>query len=251
MRVTVLPTAEAPVPADLHWKRQIAVVIDVLRATTVMATALDHGATAIHVAPTPEAARELAATLSGALLGGERGARRLPGFDFGNSPLEYAPSQVAGHPIVMTTTNGTRALQAAQEAAVLFTACFRNLPRVLQGILLAQDRPGVPAGVLPERELTILCAGTHDQVSIDDAGCAGMLIADLVAAGVPVETNDFGQMCRLLYLAHRSNVEGLLRSSSHGQHLLAMDLGADLALAAVVGDLDVLPRWDGTRLVSR
>jgi 2-phosphosulfolactate phosphatase len=222
-------------------------VIDVLRATSVIATALANGAAAIHVAATPENARELAAGLPGALLGGERGARLIPGFDLANSPREYTHAVVAGRPVVMTTTNGTRAVHYARGAAALVTASFRNLPAVVAAVLgeaAAFARSGVAM------ELTILCAGTHDQVSIDDAGCAGMLLTQLAAAGVPVETNDFGHMCRLLYLAHQDNLQGLLRTSRHGQRLLDLDLGADLALCATVGDLDVVPRWDGTRLVA-
>jgi len=98
----------------------IAVVIDVLRASTTIITALAHGAAGVRPALTTEQARELAAG-SGAgpamLLGGERGGLRIDGFDLGNSPLEYAPARVAGRRIVITTTNGTAALDACGAAA--------------------------------------------------------------------------------------------------------------------------------------
>lgn len=247
MRITVLPTAEALPPAGHDWSRQIAVVIDVLRATSSMSAALHNGAAGIYMAADPDAAKALAGALpGGALLGGERGAKLIPGFDLGNSPRDYTRQRVEGRNIVMTTTNGTRAMQAASGAATLYAMSFRNLPTVLHAILGAI---GARQGG-PDQELTIVCAGTHDQVSIDDAGCAGMLLVELATAGVPVEANDFGHMCRLLYLAHQANLEGLLRTSKHGQLLLGMDLGPDLALCATVGDLDVLPRWDGSKLVA-
>ncbi|MCX7429756.1 MAG: 2-phosphosulfolactate phosphatase, partial [Planctomycetia bacterium] len=111
----------------------IAVVIDVLRASTTIVTALAHGATGVRPVLTVEVARALAAGFgsgsgsdSGVLLGGERGGLRIDGFDLGNSPLEYARARVAGRRIVITTTNGTAAVDACTAASEVLIGAIVN-----------------------------------------------------------------------------------------------------------------------------
>ncbi len=103
----------------------IAVVIDVLRASTTIATALAHGAVAVRAVPTVDEARRVA--LAGAaLLGGERGGLPIAGFDLGNSPREYTPERVAGRKLVITTTNGTAALAACGAAREIVVGAIVN-----------------------------------------------------------------------------------------------------------------------------
>ena len=89
----------------------VAVVIDVLRASTTLIQALASGATAVYPVAEVDEARELAEAFRGerVLLGGERGGRPIPGFDLGNSPCEYTPEVCRGARVIFTTTNGTRA----------------------------------------------------------------------------------------------------------------------------------------------
>lgn len=103
----------------------VAVVIDVIRASTTITTAVANGAASVFPVESVERARERASSLGqGTLLGGERGGIRIEGFDLGNSPREYTPERVAGHQIVFTTTNGTAALAACHEAAVVMIGCL-------------------------------------------------------------------------------------------------------------------------------
>lgn len=195
--------------ADLSGR--IGVVVDVLRASTTLVTALEAGARRIVPVETVEEAREVARILregreeaaaafeqfraatgaaqremglaTGAagegwapggevLLGGERRGERIEGFDLGNRPEEYVRDRVEGRVLVFTTTNGTRALRRAGSAAEVWVGCFRNLRAVAEGVGRA-ERPPV-----------IVCAGRQGRVSLDDALCAGHLVRRLVEAGV-------------------------------------------------------------------
>ncbi len=128
-----------------------AVVIDVLRATSTVPTALANGALfALARADVDEAFAERAALEregTAALLGGERGGNKLPGFDAGNSPLEYGPARVGGKAVVLCTTNGSPALEACSRAAALFAASFLNAGATVRRLV----RSAAP--------VTLVCAG--------------------------------------------------------------------------------------------
>jgi 2-phosphosulfolactate phosphatase len=148
---------------------RVAAVIDVLRATSTIVEALANGARSVFPAANLEEAMRLAQTLGRkeVLLCGERRARRIEGFDLGNSPLEFTSDTVSDKLVVMTTTNGTPALVAGGTADRCLVASFLNLSAVAKE--LAQvDAP-----------IVLLCAGREGRFSLDDALCAGALIREL------------------------------------------------------------------------
>ena len=142
------------------------VVFDILRATTSMITALEHGAAEIHPVRTIEDALALKARMPHAVLGGERHGELIAGFDVGNAPHEYVA--MAGRTIITTTTNGTIALRACEGAQ-----------RVLVGALLNLD--ALAAALLAEKpeHVLLVCAGTFADLALEDAYAAGALIAQL------------------------------------------------------------------------
>ena len=142
------------------------VVIDVLRASTTITTALQHGAAEVIPCLTVEEARQLSGQRPGSLLGGERGGKPLPGFDFGNSPAEYAAERVADKTIVFTTTNGTKAM----------TRCMGS-GRILIGAIV--NRAAVCRAVAEDERVDIICAGTDGEFSMDDALGAGAMVSQL------------------------------------------------------------------------
>src|SRR5437764_4244443 len=144
----------------------VAVVIDVLRATTTMIYALAAGCTCVRPCAEVEEARELAGGMRAGrvLLGGERGGKPLPGFDLGNSPREYTGKLCKGCTLVLTTTNGTRALLRAAEAARTLLAGFVNYSAVCEQ-LRQETRP-----------IHIICAGTEGDVTLEDTLLAGALV---------------------------------------------------------------------------
>src|SRR5207248_6873466 len=102
------------------------IVIDVIRATTSLAVMFDQGATRILVAGTVEQAREAAQKLPGRLLCGERNVQPVPGFDYGNSPVQFSQVDLTGRELIMTTTNGTRAFYACPSHAACLAGSFYN-----------------------------------------------------------------------------------------------------------------------------
>src|SRR3954452_13175887 len=139
------------------------VVFDVLRATSSMITALEHGAAEIHPVCTIEEAFAAKERMPDAVLGGERHGDPIAGFDIGNSPLEYR--DFAGRAIVSTTTNGTIALRACDGAREVLVGAILNLQAVAEHI-----RASAPSRVL------LVCAATFDSFALEDAWAAGRLV---------------------------------------------------------------------------
>lgn len=219
----------------------IAVVIDVLRASTTIATALAHGAAAVRPVAGIEEARGLAAVLgAGTLLGGERGGVRIPGFDLGNSPLEYTPDRVAGKTIVITTTNGTAALHACREAREILVGALVNRTAVADEVRrLAGD--SVP--------VHLVCAGTGGEITAEDVLAAGAIL-DAAAAG-SVEALDESAREAVAFFRRvaaavdvQSGLVAEFRRSPGGSNLVDLGMEADLPVAAAIDSLAVVPRLD-------
>jgi 2-phosphosulfolactate phosphatase len=157
-------------------KGGLAVVVDVLRATTVMVDALASGCEAVIPCGEIDEAKAVAAALppGTVLLAGERQALPIPGFDLGNSPAEFAPGLCLGKTVVMTTTNGTRAVLASLDAERVYIAAFTNLRATSEEIsvqFLKKDH-GHP--------VHIICAGTEGYISLEDSLLAGALTSQIV-----------------------------------------------------------------------
>jgi 2-phosphosulfolactate phosphatase len=212
-------------------KGKVIAVIDVLRVSTTIAYAHANGCERIVPVESVEAASKLSASLDKTvtLLGGEREGRRIDGFDLGNSPLEYTQDVVEGKNIILSTTNGTRAITKAREADEIIVAAFVNMSPVLEHIGRAGDKP---AG--------ILCAGKQGRFALEDAVCAGMMIDRLGAQG-EVELDDAGVAARLLYLDHKDDIPGLVRNCEHGKYLESLGFVDDLSACAAVDSLNTLP----------
>jgi 2-phosphosulfolactate phosphatase len=149
----------------------IYVVIDVIRATTTFAVVFDQGAARVLVAETVEQAREAAQKHPGLLLCGERNVQPLPGFDYGNSPVQFSQLNLAGRELVFTTTNGTRAFYACPESSTRLAGCFYNAQAVTaRALALAKEHNG---------NISLVCAGELNYFALDDAVCAGYLALEL------------------------------------------------------------------------
>jgi len=203
-----------------------AVVIDVIRATSTIVEALANGARAIYPTVSTEEAIRLANSLGreDTLLCGERKGLKVEGFDLGNSPLEFSGDRVGDRRLVMTTTNGTRAFAAAQNAELVLVAAFLNLGAVV-------GRVAVLGG-----DLAIICAGKEGRFSLDDALCAGLLLRGLLEATEdgrhgPAVLNDASRAALSLTASFQLDVE-LLRRTSAGAALVEVGLGDDLLLCA-------------------
>ena len=212
-----------------------AVVIDVLRATTTIITALERGCPAVLPVELPEEAIELARKFGrdSHLIGGERKGLKLDGFDLGNSPHEYTREAMAGRKVILCTSNGTGAIKqaAAAQARPLYLAALLNAPAVARNLLQA----GNPA--------TLICAGRGEAFALEDALCAG-LITEQVLKHRGWKGTDAARSAAALW-AHfgRTKIAAGLAGTDHGQYLSSIGFGEDLTLAAQVGGSDLIPVW--------
>lgn len=239
MRVDVYPSVLNIPPAE-ELEGRVAVAIDVLRATTTICTALANGADTVVPVLTPEEARQVAADNPDRmfLLGGERKSVLIPGFHYGNSPLEYTESRVKGRPILFTTTNGTRAIRRAAGADRVYIASFLNAPAIARELLRL------------DKDVAICCAGTHDQFSLEDTGCAGAILEFLGGPDAALELNDMGQVARDLFRRYDGRLADLLHLSEHGQNLLKLGLQEDLLFCAQLGTSTLLPRFTEGQVIA-
>lgn len=230
MNIEVLPSAGSPILPNLEDK--LVIVIDVLRATSTMVTALANGCQAIVPALFPEEAMEKRLMLPGALLGGERQAVRIEGFDLGNSPFDYVPEKIGGKRVIMTTTNGTRAIRAAEGAQTVWMASFLNLQSIVHSIYRRFEEKRSLMGIV------IFCAGTEDRFDLPDTLCAGMLIDTL---GEDVQLNDLGEAAKILYRSVQDDLVNVIRNSQHGRRLVELGYERDVIYCATPNVLPIVP----------
>jgi 2-phosphosulfolactate phosphatase len=228
LRVHLLPSLVEQ--ADLAGRT--VVVIDVLRATTTICHALAAGATAVVPCLEIDEARATAGQVSGpVVLGGERKGLRIEGFDLGNSPTEYTPASVGGRTVVFTTTNGTRAMHRAAQAAEVLIGAFANRGGLIREL---RSRGGVD----------LLCAGTHGAITAEDCLLAGAVVDGL--ADEARELNDQARLARDAWRTVRGggSLAAALRECQGGRNLIAEGFDADIDTAAVLDRFDFVPRLD-------
>ena len=207
-----------------------ALVIDVLRASTTMITALGHGAACILPVGDLDEARRRAADLGhGALLAGERGGDAPPGFDLGNSPLEFTRERVAGRTIVMTTSNGTRALAAARGAAAVGVAALVN---AAAATAWAQGHGG---------DIVLICSGELGQPSLEDSVCAGLLAGRLARALPDAVLTPAAEEARALAEGYAKDVSRLAQDAPHARSLERKGRAQDLAVCLALDASAVVP----------
>lgn len=212
-------------------------VIDVIRATSTICQALAAGYERVFCAAEVEEARALREALGEGVLGGERNAVRIPGFDFGNSPREY--DDAIAEMVVLSTTNGTRAVvAAAQRCERVFVASLLNLSAVVEAAREAGD------------DVVVVCAGVQGALALDDAFVAGRIVELL-----GWERTDAAEAAARL-VSTWSGAEEAFRASKSGRNLMenAPELEPDIPFCARESVLDVVPRLvamrDGAAEVS-
>jgi len=240
MRVDVAFSPLGLGPQDVQGRTVF--VVDILRATTAMCAALYHGARAlIPVASTEEALR-LAQTIGSAdvLLAGEKNSVRIPGFALGNSPLEMTGQAVKGKTLIVTTTNGTKALLAAQGAAAVYAAAAANLT-------LAGER--ARRALEEQHDILILCAGRESAFGLDDAYCAGRLAVAALGGRKPRRgLNDAALASLDLVRRYGENWQRPLSYSRAGRELVRLGFRDDVLDAARVDAYPVLPQFHERRV---
>ena len=211
--------------------RYVCVVVDVLRASSSLVVLLERGVEEVLLAGSIGEARRLARQAAGPnyLLCGERGGLPPHGFQYGNSPVEFAGLELAGRRAILCTSNGTRALARAAAA-----------PLVLVGALLnatAVGRASVEAAGARGLGVAVVCSGDEggSAFSLEDALGAGAIVDAIVGLGreTPrLELSDAALAALTIYRAHQGQEQAALRATSHARHLEALGLGEDLSFCA-------------------
>lgn len=215
MNIRVFSTAQEAQAADITGCT--AVVIDVLRATTVIPTALHRGARSIIPVVSPDEAFRYRQEHpdENVLLGGERNMRLIEGFDLDNSPHSFTSQIVNGRSIVMTTTNGTLALNAAKKAKITYVVSFANIKKSLEKIIASKS------------DVTIICSGTNGNFSLEDGLCTGLIVDKLFNLG-NYKATDLALALRLTYLASVKDIKAAAFDGEHCMRLIKNGFGSDV-----------------------
>ncbi len=214
------------------------VVLDILRATSTIVTALYNGAAEVIPIQEYEEALTLVRSVGRnvCLLGGERKGYKIEGFDLGNSPSEYTKERVEGKKVILCTTNGTKAIKTFQSASEVLIGSYLNIDRLV--------------GYLTEnpQDTTLVCSGREGNLSLEDLVCAGMIIR-LVSEAVAAEMTDAAMVA--LYTTKqnsRVSLEKFISSTEHGRYLKEIGMGEDLKVCTALNSSPVLPRFEGGRI---
>ncbi len=212
-------------------KDKVVVVIDMLRATTVITTALKNGAKCVipilTVEETFEKAKELKNLGEEVVLGGERKALRIEGFDFSNSPLEYTKEKISDKTVILSTTNGTRALNLCRESDVILIGSMIN------GRAVAKKLKEL------NKDVVFINAGTNGEFSMDDFICAGYMIHNLLDEK-SCDISDIAKTARYIY-ENNKDITSFIKNARHFDVLTSLGLQEDLAYCSSKDLIDIVP----------
>lgn len=216
---------------ELYFTSKTTVVIDVLRASTVIVTAIMNGAKEVIPVNTVDFAMKISGNAFGGqtLLCGERNTKKIEGFVLGNSPLEYTSDIIASKSIILFTTNGSKAFVKAKFSENLFAACFKNLPAVAKHLFELN------------KDVEIVCAGTNGSFNYEDSVCAGKLVQEIRNLNPEVELSDSSKASLFIAISSGKSLLKMLKETEHGKLLIENGFVNDLKDCAKYDVTDVIP----------
>lgn len=208
---------------------ELVVVIDVLRATSAICTALENGVEKIIPVATVEEAR--AWQEKGYLAAAERNGEIVEGFDLGNSPVAYIEraEELRGRTVVLTTTNGTKAIDIARDKNTVVIGSLNNLETLSQWLI---DQ---------NQNVLILGSGWKDKFNLEDTICAGAIADALLESGKFIADEDSTVAAKFIYRSARDNMFAFLKASSHRRRLIRLNLNADVKYCLTPNNLTTIP----------
>jgi len=236
IRTCLIPLLSKPE----DYSGSVAVILDILRASSTITYALNSGAKAIIPCEAVEEAHQIAEEIKQsegypALLGGERQGMLIKGFDLDNSPARYSAEIVAGKNIVFTTSNGTRALKHALQASRILIGSLINLDAIVKALSISD-------GII-----YLVCAGTDGSVTGEDCLCAGAIAAELQnLTDQELAMDDSTRIVVDFYHSQVSLENGLLaavRASLGGRNLIRRGFEEDIRLCSQRGLISVVPEY--------
>lgn len=224
-------------PVYYSNKNCVVVVIDVFRATSAIVTAFDNGIKEIIPVSSLEEAKEYKE--QGYYVGAERKGEIIEGFDFGNSPFSYMQEKLRGETVVLTTTNGTKALNRAKAADRVIVGSFLNLTAVIE--YLKSEK----------KDVLLLCAGWRDRYNMEDTLFAGAVVEGLIQDPLFGNLADSATASMHLYQVAKSDLNGYLKDSSHRRRLARLNLEKDIVYCLQRDISSNVPILEGNALVIK
>ena len=221
---------------ELQCRDKTVVVIDVLRASTTIITALTNGAKEMIPVSSIESAVKISSSLFGdvTLRAGERNGKRIEGFNLGNSPLEFTEEAVKGKSIIFLTTNGSIAMVKARHAKHLLIGAFVNLSNIVDTLKELNT------------DFTIICSGQDGRFCLEDAVCAGKIINRLKKdSKKQYSLDDAALSIASLDEIYGKNILRMLKTSEHGKYLAGIGFEDDLKVCSQIDSLPMMPLSSG------
>ncbi|MEZ4800704.1 MAG: 2-phosphosulfolactate phosphatase [Flavobacteriales bacterium] len=217
-------------PGQYHLYKEnfdIVVVVDVLRATSAIASALHYGVEKIIPISSVEEALEY--QQKGYIVAAERDGKVVDGFPFGNSPYAFMNPDLKGKTVVLTTTNGTRAIQMAAERKTVVIGCLNNLDALCKWL------------IEQHQNTLILASGWKDKVNLEDTICGGAIADALLDSRKFRADEDSTVAAKFIYKSAREHLWSFLRSSSHRRRLVKLNIQKDVKYCLTLNTIDTIP----------
>ena len=212
------------------------VVIDVLRATSAICTAIHHGVEAIIPVSTVDEARAYQA--KGYIAAAERGGEIVEGFDLGNSPFSYMDDKLKGKEVVLTTTNGTKAINTASEKETVVIGALSNLDALCEWLIEKHTN------------ILVIASGWKEKFNLEDTICAGAIADKLIDSGHYKAEEDSTIAAKFIYRSAKDNMFSFLKASSHRRRLRRLNLNEDVKYCLSPNTVDSIPILRDGRIVK-
>lgn len=209
------------------------VVIDVLRATSTILTALENGARSVVPVEDMGAAGKIAINLdpSSYILCGEKDGKKIDGYELGNSPFEYSNEVVSGKTLILNTTNGTKTLVRCMHGAKVYIASFLNVKAVCEH--LKHDT----------NEISIVCSGWKGRLSLEDVLCAGYIVNEVYGGEIPADAKDGAKVAMGLFERFHNDLLPTIHATNHAKRLIGLGFEEDIAYCCEIDKFDFAPEF--------
>ncbi|MDU1507933.1 2-phosphosulfolactate phosphatase family protein [Clostridium butyricum] len=237
MKIDIIISADDIIESKLENK--IAVVIDMFRATSVIVTALNNGCEEVIPFLTIEETLESSEELNREeyMLGGERRAVKIDGFDLSNSPLEYTKEVVENKKVLITTTNGTRTLTKSNSAKRIIIAAMINAKAVADKLLEINE------------DVVIINAGTNGNFSMDDYICSGYIINEMLKVDNQIELTDISKTANMIY-ENNSDIISYVKEATHYSVMKSLELDNDIEYCIKKSIVNNVPEYKDGKIVN-
>jgi 2-phosphosulfolactate phosphatase len=232
VKVNVLVSPSAV--EELYFSDKTVVVVDVLRATTTIVTALENGAKEIIPVHSIEFAMKASSSMFGGqtLIGGERNTKKIDGFNLGNSPLEYTAERIAGKSLILFTTNGSKAIVKTKYSKTTLIGSFLNVQSIAEHLVKVN-----------EEAVEIVCSGANGLFCIEDTICAGMIVNEIRNMKPDVVLTDAARAAIDLSNLVANDIYKMLVNSDHGKLLIANGFEKDITYCSRLNVSTIVPEY--------